>query len=314
MRALAFVLLGAVACQAAPRIDNVLLRMVPPGPTSLVGARMDPLKASDVYQKLIGAQKLPSFDQFVKETGFDPRKDVNEVLFVSLPSGSVLLARGRFTAPKQTPKDMKLVRHSPYNIYSSDTMGFCVLDGTLAAAGAVPAIEAALDEWRSGKHDNATSLLRGVAQLNDQTPLWGVATGFSDFLIKNIPSANGIDFAAIFRGIQESWFEARVATGFSASIHCTAATEKDAQTLRDGAKALVGLGRLSVPDGHSELLKFWDGITAEQDARQFVLKADFSTESIDQMVQFLSTPGRGGGRGRSGGRGGRGFSGRGRGN
>jgi hypothetical protein len=124
-----------------------------------------------------------------------------------------------------------------------------------------------------------------------------------------LPGAgNGIDFSAIFRGIESSWFSASVGAGLQASIHCTTATEKDAMNLRDAAKGLIGFGRLSVPQNKPDLLRFWDAFTVDQSGRAFALNADIPGDLIDQMVQFLSAPG---GRGGSG-RGGRGGSGRGR--
>lgn len=101
---------------AAPRIDNVLIRMVPPGPTSLVGAHMDQLTASELYQKLIAQQKLPQLDQFARDTGFDPRHDVREILLVNGPQGSVLLARGTFNLKADPIAGMTVIRHGQYSI------------------------------------------------------------------------------------------------------------------------------------------------------------------------------------------------------
>lgn len=305
-----FLLTAVAAAQAAPRVDNVLVRMVPPGVTSLVGAHMDQLVASDLYRKMLAQQKLPQLDQFAHDTGFDPRRDVREVLLATSPKGSVLLARGTFSLRRDPAPGMKLVRHGRYNIRALDTSGFCILDSTLAAAGDLPAVEAALDEWQSGTHKAAESLLNTVAALNPQTQLWGVSTGFAAFLATNLPRAgNGIDFSAIFKGLESTWFSASAESGFQASIHGSTATEQDAITLRDTAKGLIGLGRLSVPDGQSDLLRFWDGITVEQAGRSFALNADIAGNLIDQMVRLISAPGGRGGRGGSGGRGGRGGSG-----
>ena len=318
MRYVSCLLLAVSLATAAPRIDNVLIRMVPPGPTSLVGAHMDQLTASDLYQKLIAQQKLPQLDQFARDTGFDPRRDVREILLVNGPQGSVLLARGKFNLKAEPIAGMQVIRHGQYNIRTLPTSatsgvasGFCMLDSSLAAAGEVPAVEAALDEWaQKGAHKGADTLLENVKDVSDQAALWGVSTGFASFIASNLPGAgNGLDFSAIFRGIESSWFSASVGTGFEASIHCTTATEKDAMNLRDAAKGLIGFGRLSVPQNKPDLLRFWDGLTVDQSGRSFALNADISGDLIDQMVQFLSAPG---GRGGSG-RGGRGGSGRGRG-
>jgi hypothetical protein len=291
---------------AAPRVDNVLVRMVPPGSTSLVGAHMDQLIASDLFQKLIAQQKLPQLDVFARDTGFDPRRDGREVLLASGPKGSVLLARGKFDLKRDPAPGLNLIRHGQYNIRVLGASGYCILDATLAAAGDISAVEAALDEWKSGSHAAAQPLLSTVASLSDTTRQWGVSTGFAAFLANHLPRAgHGIDFSAIFRGIETTWFSANETSGFQAEIHCTTATEKDAISLRDTAKGLIGLGRLSVPEGKPDLLRFWDGITAEQNGRSFTLKADIAGDLIDQMVRLLSAPGGRGGRGGSG-QGGRG--------
>lgn len=305
----ALLLAAATVLPAAPRVDNVLVRMVPPGVTSLVGARMDLLQASDLYRQLMAQQKLPQLDQFAKETGFDPRRDVREMLLFTTPAGTALLARGKFNLKQDPIAGAKLVRHGEYNIRTLDTSGFCILDSTLAVAGEIPAIEAALDEWKQGAHNNAQTLLAKVAGMNAQTQMWGVSTGFASFLARNLPRAgNGIDFSVIFNGMESTWFSATAANGFQAAIHCTAATEKDAMTLRDTAKGLIGLGRLSVPVDQPDLLKFWDGMTVDQSGNAFMLNADIAGNLIDQMVRMFSAPGGRGGSGR-GGRGGRGRSG-----
>jgi hypothetical protein len=301
-------MLAASLCPASPRIDNVLIRMVPPGTTSLVGAHMEQITGSALYQKLMARQKLPQLDQFARETGFDPRRDVREILSATTDDGTVLLARGKFNVKQEPVESLKLLRHGEYNIHVFDQSGFCILDSTLAVAGQIPAVEAALDEWKAkGSHHAAAQLLKSVASLNPQTPLWGVSTGFAQFLALNMPRAgnNGIDFSSIFKGIQNTWFSADVTSGFTGGIHCTTASEQDAMNLRDAAKGLIGLGRLSVPENRPELLKFWDGFAVEQDGRSFALNIDVSGDLIDQMVQMLSAPsGRGrGGRGASGRRG-----------
>jgi hypothetical protein len=268
---------------------------------------MDQLMASDLFQKLTAQQGLPQLDQFVRETGFDPRHDVREILYVYVPQGSVLLARGKFNLKQDPVAGMKLVRHGQYSVHVLDNSGFCILDSSLAAAGDLPAVEAALDEWQRGTHQAAQPLLASVASVDPTTPLWGTSTGFAGFLANNLPGAGGggIDFSAVFKGIESTWFSASVTSGFEAKIHCITATEKDAMNLRDTAKGLIGLGRLSVPQGNPDLLRFWDGFTVEQAGTSFSLIADIPGDLINQMIRMFSAPGGREGRGASG-RGGRG--------
>jgi hypothetical protein len=277
------------AISAQPRIDNVLERMVPPGSTSLVGSHMDLIKQTEIYKKMVATRSLAQVDQFAIETGFDPRRDVRELLYATTPQGSVMLARGTFHLNSTTLKNMKKTRHGQYDIWGQGANGFCILDSTLAAAGELPALEAALDEWTSGSHMAAQPLLSRVAGVNPQSQLWGISTGAGNFLADHPPAANsGLDFSKIFRGLQEYWFQADISTGMRSEVHGTAATEKDAVNLRDTVRGIVGLGRLNVPENQSDLLKVWDGITVDQQGRSISLHADISQDLIDRMLQMLN--------------------------
>jgi hypothetical protein len=277
------------ALSAQPRIDNVLERMVPPGATSLVGAHMDQVKQTEIYKKLLATQNLSQVDEFALETGFDPRRDVRELLFTTNAQGSVMLARGSFHLNPATLKGAKKTRHGQYEISGNGVSGFCILDSTLAAAGDIPAVGAALDEWTSGAHTAAQPLLALVAGVNPQSQLWGISIGKGNFLADHPPAANsGLDFSRIFSSLHDYWFQADFSAGLRAEVHGTAGTEKDAVNLRDTVRGIVGLGRLSVPENQSELLKVWDAITVDQQGRAISLHADIAQDLIDKMLQMLN--------------------------
>jgi len=294
--AFVFLLIAAIAT-AEPRVDNVLVKMVPPGTTSLVGAHMDSIRNTELFRKLVEARKLPQVDQFARDTHFDPRRDVKELLFANTASGGVVLARGTFRVNPEPLKDITVIRHGEYVIRGSAAAGFCILDSTLAVAGDMASVTAALDEWKSGGHTAAQPLLAHARQVNPQSQFWGVSIGFAGFLANHMPHlSSGIDFSKIFRGLDDTWFEADLTGNFKGQIHGTAATEQDAINLRDTAKGLIGFGRLSVPENQPELLKLWDGFAVEQQGRQVTIRADIPTAQIDRLVQMFATsaaPGRG---------------------
>jgi len=292
MRA-AFFLLLAATLSAQPRLDNVLGKMVPPGATSLVGAHMDLIKQASMYQKLLAVQGLSQLDQFARETGFDPRRDVREILFVTEAQGSVLLARGSFHVNPAVMKNSTRTRVGQYDIWGQGEDGFCILDPTLAAAGNIPAIRETLTEWTSGPHTAAQHLLSYASAVNPQYQIWGVSTGTGNFLADHPPAANsGLDFSAIFRSLQDYWFQADFSTGMKAEIHATTHTEKDAMNIRDAARGLIGLGRLNTPDNQSDLLKIWDGISVDQQGRSVSISADVTQDLVDRLVQLLNPPAR----------------------
>lgn len=282
-------LVFVLSVSAQPRVDNVLLRMVAPGSTSLVGARMDQIKQTEVYKKMLAAQNLAQVDEFASETGFDPRRDVQELLFVTGSPGAVMLARGSFHLSPATLNEMKKLRHGQYDLWVRGGSGFCILDSTLAAAGDISSVEAALDEWTSGTHTAAKPLLARVTAVNPQSQLWGISTGTGSFLAEHPPAASsGLDLSAIFRNLHDYWFEADFSAGMRAEVHGITATEKDAVNLRDIVRGVIGLGRLNVPENQPELLKVWDGITVEQQGRAVSLRGDISPDLVDKLVRLLS--------------------------
>jgi len=279
----------AATALAQPPVDNVLERMVPPGVTSLVGARMDQIEQTAFYRKLIAAQPLPQVDRFARDTGFDPRRDVRELLFVTTPRGSVMLARGAFRVNAASLKNVPKTRHGDYEILGVGGSGFCILDSTLAVAGDVPAVIAALDEWKSGTHTAARPLLARAATVDAQAQFWGVSTGVAGFLADYPPGiGSGLDFSKIFRGLVDTSFQADLSMGLRAEVHGTTATEMDAINLRDTVRGLVGLGRLKVPDNQPELLRVWDGITVDQKGLSITIHADIAQDLLDKLMQMLN--------------------------
>jgi hypothetical protein len=286
----ALLLAFAGVLSAQPRLDNVLEKMVPPGATTLVGARMDLIKQTAIYRKMLASSSLTGLDQFAVETGFDPRRDVRDLLFVTTASGSVMLARGTFNVNPATLKNARKIRYGKYELAVQGEGALCILDSTLAAAGDVKTIEAALDEWTSGTHTAAQPLVARLGAINPQSQIWGISTGAGSFLAEHLPPSSGIDFSKVFRGLQDTWFQADFGTGLHADVHGIGATEKDAISLRDAVRGIVGLGRLSVPENQSELLKLWDGINVDQQGRSISIHVDIAQDLIDKLVQMLTTP------------------------
>src|SRR5690242_10879057 len=99
-RCLAVTLLSAMAALASPA-DPQLLKLVMPDAKVVSGVDLDRIKAAPFGQFFLS--QLPAdaaFEQFVAATGFDPRRDVHEVLMASpgdpQRKSGLLLVRGAF--------------------------------------------------------------------------------------------------------------------------------------------------------------------------------------------------------------------------
>ena len=283
----ALVFAGCAVAQTHP--DGVLARMVPPGTVSLLGARMDQIKNTEMYKKLIAQQKLPDLDRFTRETGFDPRRDVRELLVASnLTQGkSVALARGNFKVTEFG--NLKSFKHGVYSIHGDDRGGFCLLDSTTAAAGPLPELYAALDHWHSGAAPATPQLLKQVEQIPANSQVWAVSEGGFNIPGTMTMRQGGADFAQIFRGVERSELWADLSKGVDAVIEGDVKTEADAKNLGDAARGLIGLGRLSVPENHKELLQLWDGFHVEQHERNIRITIKAGQDMIDRLVSLFQS-------------------------
>lgn len=281
---------SASAAFAQVHVDPVLARMVPPGTVSLIGARMDQIRTTPMYQKMIAESKLPDVDRFARETGFDPRRDVRELLVASngTEGQSVVVARGTFGRITNLTQ-MKTFKHDIYMIHGDDRAGFCLLDDSTAAAGPLPGLYAALDHWHSGAPAATPALLKRIEQFPAGTQLWAVSEGGF-----NIPGGmtlrqGSVDFAQIFRNVEHVAFSADLRGGLDAVLEADVKTEEDAKNLGDAARGVIGFARLSVPEQHRELLKVWDGFHVDQHARHIALTAKVPQDLIDQLVGLIQS-------------------------
>lgn len=107
MRRLAFLslLIPVASFSALASVDTGLLALVPSGAKTIAGVDLDRARSSDFGQYMV--EKINTtdrdFEQFVTETGFDPRRDIDQLLFTATgPNTSggeshfAILARGSF--------------------------------------------------------------------------------------------------------------------------------------------------------------------------------------------------------------------------
>ena len=289
---LAIGLLLSLAAFGQTHPDPVLARMVPPGSVSLLGARMDQIKTTQIYQKLIALRRLPDLDRFTRETGFDPRRDVRELLVASnqAQGQAVALARGTFKVANFG--NLKTFKHDIYVIHGDDRSGFCLLDSTTAAAGPLPGLYAALDHWHSGAPPATPELLKQAEKIPGGNQVWAVSQGGFNLPGTLTMQQGGPDFAQIFRGVERSALWANFSGGVTATITGDVKTETDAKNLGDAARGVIGLGRLSVPENHKELLKVWDGFHVDQQSRTITIIINVAQDMIDRLVELFGNTGK----------------------
>jgi hypothetical protein len=269
---------------AGTRVDPGLAALVPSDTILVAGMRMSELRATALYGKLISQQRLSELDDFTAKTNFDPRKDVSEMLIASNGTDNVVLARGNFKVT--APAGMKKSVYKGATIYSKGEGAYTILDPTTAVAGAEPVVRRAIDQKQSGQR-GAAALLDRARALAGSGQIWLVANGWGtlpDRLAKD--GGNMANASRFFRGIERATATADLRSGVTAHVVGDCRSEQDAKTLGDAARGIVGLGRLSVPEGKPEMLRLFDGVKVDQKQNAVLVDVNIPADLLDGLLQM----------------------------
>lgn len=172
--------------------DSSLLILVMPDAKVIAGLQVDQARNSPFGMYVLAHMQLddPAFLKFMAATGFDPRRDVREVLIASNglqydPSHWLVLAKGAFTPARIVSaaqaaggvatkyrgleiltSDKQSTRETPMQSLSG---AIAFLDASTAVMGDMPGVEAAIDRYETnpGVSTNLAGKVRQISANND---------------------------------------------------------------------------------------------------------------------------------------------------
>jgi hypothetical protein len=291
LRHIWILLIALTACHSSETgrtsVDPTLAALIPPDATMVAGIRMEEVRSTPLYRKMLAQKRLQQLDEFARQTGFDPRRDVRELLVASNGKDNLVAARGTFNV--QAFEGMTKSSYKSYSLFTRDRGGVALIDGSTAIAGNLPAVRAALDRYKAGDRSGPTELLGRARQIPPENQLWSVSNSFDNLLIGLSPAGgNTANFARILHSLENATAAADLRTGVNGYLNGLCRTEPDAKNLGDTARGLVGLGRLSVPDNQPELLRLWDGIKVDQQQRTIKITVAIPQDLIDKLVNLVA--------------------------
>jgi hypothetical protein len=306
---LAAVLLVAPSLFAA---DPQLLSMAPPDANTFAGVNVEQVKTSPFGQFLLNhVPQHVEFEKFMTLTGFDPRRDLREVLIAgSIPARSadapkdgdasfagtnwLMLAKGNFNIPQilsAAPGD-KHVQISTYAgvqvLTIEGSLAFGLIDGSTVVAGEVAHVKAALDR-RSGPGSviNPTTMAR-INQLSTTQDAWSVSsTGF----IGGLPGfGSGASGSAVLQSIQQASAGIKFGSTIAVTVQAVAATAQDATSLSDVAKMLSQMVAMhGGPDGPpAQLTDLLKSLTITTDGNTVNLSLSLPESDVEALVNMAN--------------------------
>jgi hypothetical protein len=280
-----FALTACAHKQEGAKVDPSLNTLVPSDTVLLAGTRLEALLKTPIYQRNFAQRQFPQIDEFAQRTGLDPRKDLWELLFVSNGRQNVLLGRGKFgdemMMPKFEKEGMKTSSYKGSTLVGNDAGAMLLINPTTAALGDIPSLHLFIDH-RETSHGPPAPMLELLKEIPPDAQFWGVYGGgpihlpLDGSLLANVNKL----LSTIRTGTL--YFDLR--TGITSVVSATCANEEGAQEVAGALKALVGLGRLSVPKNQPELAQVYDTIRVTQESTRVKLYIDVPEAMADKFL------------------------------
>jgi hypothetical protein len=277
--------------------DTQLLDLVMPDAKVLAGVNVEQAKGTQVGQYVLNQLQThdAQMQQLVALTGFDPRRDVSELLVASDgAAGSktgLALARGNFDIAKITAAATAAgVLTEVYNGFTileepkKQLAGIAFLDATTVAAGDIASVKGAIDRWKTPQSLPAAVAVK-VNQWSLSQDAWGITTVPPDSLVpagkadaqKNPLFNAGKSVQAAAGGIK---FGALVV--FSGEAQCD--TAQNAKTLGDVVQLLINMAQMQAgPDPTAAALI--KSVTVTTSGNVLKIQASLPEDVFQQLLQ-----------------------------
>jgi len=270
-------------------VDPALAAFIPPDTVALAGARVDQLRATPIYRKLAEENRLPSFDQFRTESGFDPSRDIHEVLLAGDGKNVLAIAHGAF--PPKPPGNLNASEYKGYTLYAKDqSEAIAFIDRSIALGGPVASVRAAIDQYKSGGRGAPRDLMARAQALPADAQIWAVVAGWRGATpdqLREMGNLGNLD--RMLRSVEGASLTVNLRTGAHAALTGDCRTEADAKNLADSLRGLSALARMGVGRGdrgkQTDLLRALDGIQVKQEGRVVRVNVDIAEDLAEKLVE-----------------------------
>ncbi len=284
----------------AKAADPQLVNLLMPDAQVVAGVNVDQAKATPFGQYVLSQVQTNNSDlqELISLTGFDPTRDVREVLVASSNTtgrSGLFLARGNFDAKRiaaaATGKGAVTEEYGGVTILEDPkkTNGIAFLDSTLVVAGDLANVKAAIDRQNKKTISSIPSAL--AVQLNDWSTTqdaWAISAVPLSTLhpSPNAPPVPGLNGQGAFQAIQQAAGGVKFGNLIVVKAKATADTAQNAQSMADALKLLLNLAQMhAANDPTAAALVQSVQITASGN----ILNIAASLPS-DQFQQLVSAP------------------------
>ena len=270
-------------------IDPSLESLVPQDTVFVAGANLDAIRDTTVYKKLLARAPLPQLDDFARQTGLDPRKDLSQILSCSNGKRGLLMARGKFNRAdleaRLEHQGATPISYKNHRLYGNENQAITFLNDSTAVAGPTNQLRSILDgHSNAGLPPALRDLLRTLPH-NDQIYA-ALSGGLSGLNLAAPENSNLANIMQALRSVNSATLGMDLGSGLQLAAAVTCNTERDAKFVHDLLRGMIGLGRLNTPDNQPEMLKLYDAIQVTQHETRTEVAANISQQQADKFLDL----------------------------
>lgn len=290
-------LLFSLVLVAAPSqaADPSLWQLIAPDAAVLIGINVGRIKSSTIGRSIV-PQMQPTDEalkKMVELTGFDPLRDLEEVL-IAVPPGKnqgrgLVLLRGSFEASRllELAKlgDARLTAFQGIQIATiqqQDPFALACLSNTLALAGDPESVRAAIARRSSPSRLNP-ALQAKASQLSATYDFWLAALTPVADLAGEVPDPKLSGMAGeMLKSIKQASGGIKLGTKLEVSLELETRSDKDALALRDVLKFVAGMALTQAKPMPANAL---DSLKLTAEGPTVKLQLEIPEQQLAQMIQ-----------------------------
>lgn len=257
------------AVTATAGVTPALLNLVMPDASVVSGVNVSQSITSPFGQYILSQMQSndTGFLQFISSTGFDPRKDLLEILAATPSTGSttahsgLILGRGVFQPAMiigaATEQGGVITNYRGFSLIGppanqkGDDVALTFLDGATAAIGNTASVKSAIDRKLSGSTFTGTLAQTAIAVSATNSAWFATATPLSNFMsTKQAGNLGGMTQSPLLQSVQQASGGVQFgSTAVTISADAVTASPQNAQALVDVLKFFVSMiaGQANAP-------------------------------------------------------------------
>ncbi|MDZ4800709.1 MAG: hypothetical protein SGI92_21325 [Bryobacteraceae bacterium] len=287
-------LLSMLVVPAMFAVDSSLLSLVPADAKVTGGIQVSRTVNSPFGQYVLNqmGQSNKDLQDFINATGFDPRRDVQEIVFASTgepKAPGLVLARGVFNGPqilsaiRAKEPTMTQIAYRGLQLLEKNGHSIAIADGWLGIAGDSAMVRAAID--RRSASGFASPVVIKASTVGAKYDAWMVTNGV---FVAPLPGKNGNSnpMTGGLQGIVETSGGLTFGSTVQFAGEAVTRSDKDAQALVDVVKFISGMVQMNTNNPDMQKLQpLLDSLQVSAQGTTVKMSFSIPEAELEQMMK-----------------------------